>query len=793
MRAIFFGEKRKTAKSGTILYIITIDESAVADSCECLIRRPLSRCHHSCFRVDRGQGIAIRARSRGFVHIFFALAVFLGISVWGISEVLRYVTETRQTAEQRELESLHRARRALLNYASLSPPDLPGQNGAFNVFGFNSSVNSSVTMTFSRRFQFRPYELPCPDVFDASETPPRLDGIADYSGLPVCGETGDPLESGSWVGRFPWRSLSGAGNIFVRGAGGEDLRDSAKERLWYAVSHNVLPSARPRQPLNLHYLLSREDWLTVTDARSSVTISNRVAAVVIAPREQSDEDGLVFGLFEDTPRSGRPTPSAAEAAAAYLDEENRDGDRVFVNTDSYRGALSPESDANQTLDLLALVHIEDFPDAPPPDGRLCDSAAGGDSAAIEVLRAHLIQRGSLPDPAVFEEEAATIAHRLPGFSPSQGDAATIDILSESIITVTSPATLGAGRLVIPELLLSNPDAGVRFDASAVFPGDMTISGFQIIPRVVFNSALNVDVTLYAVQHRSVGGDLNINTTVRSRSDDLFDPGDSSVPFLPEIHGFPSLDENFNPDYGITKTTITTGVAVRASLIRRGATVVGGVVTLGLGETVEARPRLFVDGDSLPPFFIWPGSSIAINALLDLDPKPPFNAAIAALETRYVDHEESRVSTMLALADPDDFASHLPRALFGEGGSAPTFAEPVGGATDVCYTIESARARTLDEGELVMALARPRHRIFSVGLAEAVGGKSHGRKDRGLADLRGGRFVAAGHGVAGAIRCRQHWRPNFAERLSCVRRCFRRFSRCRLWRAEHGENTGSLAH
>ena len=42
MRAIFFGEKRKTAKSGTILYIITIDESAVADSCECLIRRPLS-------------------------------------------------------------------------------------------------------------------------------------------------------------------------------------------------------------------------------------------------------------------------------------------------------------------------------------------------------------------------------------------------------------------------------------------------------------------------------------------------------------------------------------------------------------------------------------------------------------------------------------------------------------------------------------------------------------------------------------------------------------------------------
>ena len=189
-----------------------------------------------------------------------------------------------------------------------------------------------------------------------------------------------------------------------------------------------------------------------------------------------------------------------------------------------------KSDANQTLDLLARIDIEDFINdrIPNLDSRLCESAAGGDSAAIEVLRAHLIQRGSLPDPAVFEEAAATVAYRLPGFSPSRGDAATIDILSESIITVASPATLGAGQLVIPELLLSNPDAGVRFDASAVFPGDITISGFQVVPRVVFNSALNVDVTLYAVQHRSVGGDLNINTA--DRSDGLFDPSDFQSAF-----------------------------------------------------------------------------------------------------------------------------------------------------------------------------------------------------------------------------------------------------------------------
>ena len=712
----------------------------------------LVRCHHSCFRVDRGQGIAIRARSRGFVHIFFALAVFLGISVWGISEVLRYVTETRQTAEQSEIESLHRARRALINYALLPPPDLPGQNEAFNVFGFNSSVNSSVTMAFSQEFRY--YELPCPDVFDAGEvndTGPRLDGIADYSGLPVCGETGDPLESGSWVGRFPWRSLSGAGNVFVRGAGGEDLRDSAKERLWYAVSPNLLPSDRP---LNLHYLLSRDDWLIVTDARGAV-ISDRVAAVVIAPREQSaeDEDGLVFGLFEDTRRSGRPTLSAVDTASVYLDAGNSDGDRVFVKSDSYRASVlgpelsGPESDANQTLDLLARVHIEDLVnDRIPPDSRLCDS-----ESAIGVLQAHLIQRGSLPDPAVFEEEAATVAYRLPGFSPSRGDAVggAVTVVVRSVsTTVNPPEEYVSGYVVIPSLFINtglhlapeclilpicNPEIPIPFDAFGVFVSSSgtttTITGFQIIPRLVSNVLFFRDEVQYAVRHRSVDGDLDIGVrdTTSTTDANLFDfvlRHDQQI----AIHGFPILDSNFNnPAYGIVETTITMGVAVRASLIRRGATVVGGVVTLGVGTTVEARPRLFVDGDSLPPFFIWPGSSIAINALLDLDPKPPFNAAIAALETRYVAHNESRVHAMLTLADPDFFDNHLPRALFGEGGSAPTFAEPIGGATDVCYTIESARARALNEGGLVMALAGPAIGYFRSGslsrLVEKVTGES----------------------------------------------------------------------
>ena len=694
----------------------------------------LVRCHHSCFRVDRGQGIAIRARSRGFVHIFFALAVFLGLSVWGISEVLRYVTETRQTAEQSELESLHRARRALLNYAVLPPPDLPGQNGAFNVFGFESSVNG-VPVVFSQEFRY--FEMPCPDVFDAGETTRRLDGIADYSGLPVCGETGNPLESGSWVGRFPWRDLSGAGNIFVRGAGGEDLRDSAKERLWYAVSPNLLPSD---QPLNMHYLLSRNDWLTVTDARGEI-VSNRAAAVVIAPREQSSEDESVFRLFEDTPISGSPT--SEDAAAAYLDDGNRDGDRVFVNSDFYRGtALSLESGANQTLDLLARIDIEDLANASDRTRGLGDRLG---ESVIEVLRAHLIQRGSLPDPAVFEEEAATVSYRLPGFSPSRGDAVggavTVDVLGVST-TVTSAEEYESGYVVIPDLFIDRgnqieqndicrivfsfctADLGASFDTFGVFVSTIggtrtttTIAGFQIVPRLMASADL-ADRIRYAVRHGSGGGDLDIGVV-----DTLSTPDSNLFRFSPSqrrvsVHGFQILNSNSNSDYGVVETTITMGVAVRASLIQRGGTVVGGGVTM--------PPRLFVDGDSLPPFFILQGSSIAVEALLDLDPKPPFNAAVAAFETRYVLHNEARVPDMLEMADPN-FDNHLPRALFGEGGSAPTFAEPIGGAIPNCFAIENTRAISLDEGELVMALAGPAIGYFREGSLSRLMEKITGEK------------------------------------------------------------------
>ena len=121
------------------------------------------------------------------------------------------------------------------------------------------------------------------------------------------------------------------------------------------------------------------------------------------------------------------------------------------------------------------------------------------------------------------------------------------------------------------------------------------------------SADLADRIQYAVRHSSGGGDLDIGEVDTSSTTDSnlfrFSRSQSRV----SVYEFQLLDSNSNPAYGIVETTITMGVAVRPSVVQRGGTVVGAVVTLvGVGSTVEARPRLFVDGDSLPPFFYLAG-------------------------------------------------------------------------------------------------------------------------------------------------------------------------------------------
>ena len=132
--------------------------------------------------------------------------------------------------------------------------------------------------------------LPCPDnVGDGN-----LDGSQDA----YCGARGSVgyvnmvngiLGNGSRFGRLPWRNRFLYLTRFGESAGvgrndgiGTDFRDGWYNRLWYAVSRNMVPvKDDANYPLNLHRLMTlRKDWLAVSGDGSR---GNKVAAVVIAP------------------------------------------------------------------------------------------------------------------------------------------------------------------------------------------------------------------------------------------------------------------------------------------------------------------------------------------------------------------------------------------------------------------------------------------------------------------------------------------------------------------------------
>ena len=130
--------------------------------------------------------------------------------------------------------------------------------------------------------------LPCPDNVGDKD----LDGSQD----PTCAaqidgnnHTNHILKSGSRFGRLPWRSQRiNAVDKSINDGIDQDLRDSHGNRLWYAVSRNlVAPSTEVYTMLNFHSLAAQKDgWLQVTD-KAGITVNNKVAAVVLAPNRIS--------------------------------------------------------------------------------------------------------------------------------------------------------------------------------------------------------------------------------------------------------------------------------------------------------------------------------------------------------------------------------------------------------------------------------------------------------------------------------------------------------------------------
>lgn len=130
----------------------------------------------------------------------------------------------------------------------------------------------------------RPGDLPCPD----KKTDSNYDGTQDSS----CASTR--------IGKFPWSNADYAG-AHVDGIS-VDLSDGDAERLWYAVSRNLVDPTNV--PINSDLLvLAPYPWLQVFDSSGNLK-SNRVSAVIIAP-------GIVL--------EGQDRSTALPTAAQYLD------------------------------------------------------------------------------------------------------------------------------------------------------------------------------------------------------------------------------------------------------------------------------------------------------------------------------------------------------------------------------------------------------------------------------------------------------------------------------------------
>jgi hypothetical protein len=183
--------------------------------------------------------------------------------------------------------------------------------------------------------------LPCPDNLG--------DHILDGSQDPTCGaeNNNDVLDSGSRFGRLPWNTKIDKGvdaNNQIEDGLGRDFKDAYGNRLWYAVSKNLVPTKKENnldlKPLNLHRLAAlQEDWLEVT---SLVGSDKRIAAVILSPGSDKQfrlsESILITISLNHNNDKINPTLYFEKT----LSESNADKDGFFVQahpSDSFNDIL----------------------------------------------------------------------------------------------------------------------------------------------------------------------------------------------------------------------------------------------------------------------------------------------------------------------------------------------------------------------------------------------------------------------------------------------------------------------
>lgn len=163
---------------------------------------------------------------------------------------------------------------------------------------------------------------------------PDRNGDGNYDGYSDCFATNVSFSYSFLLGRLPIHGLDPNCNnhgITVTAALGADFRDATGEPLWYAVSKNLVhdyngTGANPI--INPGVANVATDWIEVVDRNGNV-ISNRVAAVIIAP-------GTSVG--------GQDRSSAAPDAREYLDRIVRSSDGV-----PFKNYALPPLEVNQFI------------------------------------------------------------------------------------------------------------------------------------------------------------------------------------------------------------------------------------------------------------------------------------------------------------------------------------------------------------------------------------------------------------------------------------------------------------
>lgn len=225
-------------------------------------------------------GCVAADRQRGAALLVLLMIVVLAMSSFLLDRLTRLNIRPFQSAENTRV--LAEAKQALLGWAA-------GQPAAGSGF---------------------PGQLPYPD---------RNADAGGYDGIADC--VTNLVNYANLIGVFPER-----GNIGAVGCEdfpmGLQLRDAAGERLWYAVSRNLVynpgPLAAPLNSLLLDLRPPPYPWLTVRDARGNI-VSDRVAAVIIAPGP---------ALAGQDRNDGAPAPGADK----FLDAVTTGG-AVYSNAD----------------------------------------------------------------------------------------------------------------------------------------------------------------------------------------------------------------------------------------------------------------------------------------------------------------------------------------------------------------------------------------------------------------------------------------------------------------------------